>query len=86
MLFDQVLVVGLDRRRGDEANLLVTAHHLLIDVKRRCVVLFQRALTNKALEVLSPFGINARIVDANLVGHVYLWLVDMQKAERVVFC
>ena len=86
VLFDQVLIISLDRRRGDEANLLMTSHHLLIDVKRRCVVLFQRALTNKALEVLSPFGINARIVDANLVGHVYFGLVDMQKAERVVFC
>ena len=62
------------------------AHHLLVDVKRRRVVLLQRALTNKALEVLSSLGINARIVDANLVGHVYLWLIDMQKAECIVFC
>ena len=62
------------------------AHNLLVDIKCRRVVLLQRALTNKALKVLSSLGINARIVDANLVGHVYLWLIDMQKAECIVFC
>jgi hypothetical protein len=49
MLFDEVLIISLYRGRCDEANLLMIAHDLLVDVKRRHIILLERTFANKAI-------------------------------------
>ncbi len=86
VLLDLVLVIGVYRCHGNQTNLFVVTHHLLVDIKLLFVVTHQSAFSDEALQVFLTLGIDLRIVNINRGIYIHFRFIDMQKTVRVVFC
>ena len=84
VLFDDIVVVVVDRGAGDDAGLGPAAHGLGIDIVAGGLVLDEAALADPAVQEVARLPVDAVVIDVDAFGQGGLGPVDREEGPRMV--